>query len=179
MSGSIIVEHRRVIVERFGESILNEAVASLTAVQRQEFEEIRPATWIHISTVEAFYVALARGLQRTVADLHTEVGRLAVERTLKSYWRVFLRFTSDEALITRSPVIFTKTFDRGRVVATISRPGQGQATLLDWPNAGEFVVRGLRNGIATLLTVAGRTNVSARITTRTPDQVVIAVTWDV
>ena len=134
---------------------------------------------MRISTIEAFYEALAKQLGRTVADVHTEVGRLAVERTLKTLWRVFLRFTSDEALITRSPVIFTKSYDRGRVIATISRPGHGLATLLDWPDVGDFPVRGLCNGIATLLTVAGRKNASARVASRTPEQTVIAVTWDV
>src|ERR1041385_4709054 len=129
MSGSITLEQRNVSVERFGIAALNDSVAALSEASRQEFEEARPATWVRVSTVEAFYAALARKLGRTVADLHVEVGRLAVERTLKTLWRVFLRFTSDEALVTRSPVIFTKSFDCGRVVATVLKPGVGQVTL--------------------------------------------------
>lgn len=179
MSGSIILEHRKVIVERFGEAVLNEAVAGLSADRRQELGETRPSTWLRISTIEAFYERLATRLGRTVADLHTEVGRLATERTLKTLWRVFLRFTTDEALITRSPVIFSKSFDQGRVLSTIPKPGHGQVTLLDWPNVTDFPLRGLGNGITTLLTLAGRTNVRTRITSRTPEQVVISVTWDV
>jgi hypothetical protein len=179
MNGSIILEHRRVIVERFGIAVLNEAVASLSASQQQEFEEARPASWIRISTIEAFYDALSQRLDRRVADLHREVGRLATERTLKTLWRVFLHFTSDEALITRSPVLFSKSYNRGRVVATITRPGQGQCTLLDWPNVTDFPVRGLCNGITTVLTLAGRKNVNARVSGRTAESVVIAVTWDV
>jgi len=179
MSGSIVLEHRKVIVERFGITVLNEAVAGLSEAQRQELDEARPATWIRISTMEEFYANLARGLGRRVAELHVEIGRLATERTLKTLWRVFLRFTSDEALITRCPVIFSKSYDCGRVEATVSRPGQGQVMLLDWPNATDFPVRGLCNGITTLLTLAGRNNVATRVTTRTSEQTVIAVTWDV
>jgi hypothetical protein len=178
MSGSIILEHRKVIVERFGLEVLNEAVASLSEAQRQEFEEVRPSSWVRISTMEAFYASLANGLGRRVADVHVEIGRLAIERTLKTLWRIFLRFTSDEALITRSPVIFSKSFDCGRVESTIPRPGQGVVTLHDWPNVTDFPVRGLCNGITTLLVLAGRNNVTTRVTTRTPEQTVIAVTWD-
>jgi len=179
MSGSIILEHRKVIVDRFGTAALNEAVAALPAPRREEFEEARPASWVRVSTIEAFYDALSHNLGRTVANLHVEVGRLAVERTLRTLWRVFLRFTTDEALITRCPVIFTKSYDRGRVVATVHRPGQGQVTLLDWPDVTDFPVRGLQNGIKTVLTVAGRRSVATRVTSRTTEQVVITVTWDV
>ena len=129
--------------------------------------------------MEEFYANLARGLGRRVPELHVEIGRLATERTLKTLWRVFLRFTSDEALITRCPVIFSKSYDCGRVEATVSRPGLGQVTLRDWPNVTDFPVRGLCNGITTLLTLAGRNNVATRVTTRTSEQTVIAVTWDV
>jgi hypothetical protein len=179
MSGSIILEHRNVIVERFGIAVLNEAVANLSDSQRQEIAEARPATWIRISTMEEFYANLAKGLGRRVPELHVEIGRLATERTLKTLWRVFLRFTSDEALITRCPVIFAKSYDCGRVEAIVARPGQGQVTLLDWPKVTDFPVRGLCNGITTLLTLAGRANVTTRVATRTPEQTVIAVTWDV
>jgi hypothetical protein len=179
MSGSIILEHRKIIVERFGAAALNEAVAALPEDRQQELDEARPSIWIRISTMEAFYGVLAKALGRRVAELHTEIGRLATERTLTGLWRVFLRFTSDEALITRSPVIFTKSYDTGRVVSTIPRPGHGEVTLLDWPDVTDFPIRGLCNGITTLLTLAGRANVTTRITTRTSDHVVIAVTWDV
>jgi hypothetical protein len=179
MSGSIILEHRNVILERFGIAVLNEAVAGLLATQQEEFNDARPSTWVRISTIEAFYGNLSKALGRRVAELHVEVGRLATERTLKTLWRVFLRFTSDEALITRCPVIFSKSYDCGRVEATVARPGQGQVKLLDWPNVTDFPVRGLCNGITTLLTLAGRNNVTTRVTTRTPEQTVIAVTWDV
>src|SRR6185503_17048089 len=138
MSGSIILEHRNVIVERFGTTVLNEAVAGLSAAEQEEFNEARPSTWVRISTIEAFYANLSRQLGRRVADVHVEIGRLATERTLKGLWRVFLRFTTDEALITRSPVIFSKSFDCGRVEAAVPRPGQGQVTLLDWPNVTDF-----------------------------------------
>jgi hypothetical protein len=178
MSGSIILEHRNVIVERFGRAALNEAVAPLTEARRQEFEEARPASWVRISTVEAVYSTLSKNLGRSVPDLHREIGRLATERTLKTLWRVFLRFTSDEALITRCPILFSKSYDRGRVVAAIARPGQGVCTLLDWPGVGDFPVRGLCNGITTVLTLAGRKNVAARVAGRTPEQVEISVTWD-
>jgi hypothetical protein len=179
MSGSIILEHRKVIVERFGITVLNEAVAGLSAAAREEFEEARPSTWVRISTIEAFYANLSKQLGRKVADLHIEVGRLATERTLKTLWRVFLRFTSDEALITRSPVLFSKSYDKGRVEATVTRPGQGVVTLSDWPDVTDFPVRGLCNGITSFLTLAGRNNVTTRVTARTPEQTVIAVTWDV
>lgn len=179
MSGSIVLEHRKVIVERFGITVLNEAVAGLSEAQRQELDEARPSTWVRISTMEAFYGNLSRQLGRKVADLHVEIGRLATERTFKTLWRVFLRFTTDDALITRCPVIFSKSYDSGRVRATVPRPGHGEVTLSEWPAVSEFPIRGLCNGIATLLTLAGRNNVTTRVTTRTSEQTIITVTWDV
>jgi len=104
MSGSIVLEHRKVIVERFGMTVLNEAVAGLFDVQRQELDEARPSTWVRISTMEAFYGNLSKQLGRKVADLHVEIGRLATERTCKTLWRALLRGTTDRSPTARCPV---------------------------------------------------------------------------
>jgi hypothetical protein len=72
---------------------------------------------------------------------------------------MLLRLTTDSALIARTPVLFGKSYNRGRLIAAIPKPGLGEIRLVDWPDPPEWPVRGTRIGIETVLRVAGRVDV--------------------
>jgi hypothetical protein len=177
MSGAIVVEHRKLFVERFGEHRVERALARLSPERRDEFASALPSTWLRLDTVEAVYEAMAAELGREVASVHFEVGRLAVERTLKTVWRLLLRFTTDAALLARTPVIFGRSFDRGHLSAVIDKPGHAWLTLAGWPNLPEFPIRSACNGIATVLQLAGRKDPHADVVERRPDGALLVAYW--
>ena len=77
--------------------------------------------------------------------------------------------TTDGALVSRTPVIFARSYNRGRLESRIVAPGRGEVKLHDWPNAPDWPLRGTRVGIEVGLSVAGRRNVQATCT-RTRDR---------
>jgi hypothetical protein len=135
-----------------------------------------PGTWIPLVATEEAFESLARAAGRDLPSLHVELARVSIDRALRRFWKLLLKLTSDEALISRSPVIFARSYNRGRLVSSIPEPGVGEVRLLDWPDAPEWVFRGTHVGIEAALSIAGRKDVRAE-GRRTPTGAIYAVTW--
>jgi hypothetical protein len=133
-------------------------------------------SWIPLGDAEAALARLAEVTGRDAAALHVDLARVSIERAFKTFWRLLLRFTTDEALVSRTPVIFGKAYNRGRLVPRIPEPGRGEVTLVDWPNAPEWPLRGTRIGIETVLKVASRRDVRVE-GKRTPTGAQYLATW--
>jgi len=78
---------------------------------------------------------------------------------MRTLWRVLLRFTSAEALITRTPILYARARNIGRLEARTVAPGLAELTLTEWPGASERSIRTLAVSVETILTIAGRRNV--------------------
>src|SRR5262245_49745111 len=61
-----------------------------------------PGGWIPIAAVEAAFEALARTAGRDLPGLHVELAKVGIDRALRRFWRILLKFTSDEALVSRT-----------------------------------------------------------------------------
>jgi hypothetical protein len=119
---------------------------------------------------------MAAEMRRSVSDLHTEVARLSIERTFRALWRVLLRFTTDEALMSRTPAIFARSYNRGKLESSFPAKGRAVAKLRDWRNAPEWPLRATRIGIETVLVIAGRKDVRVKCT-RTDDGAEYSAVW--
>ncbi|MET0595149.1 MAG: hypothetical protein ABW133_20785, partial [Polyangiaceae bacterium] len=98
------------------------------------------------------------------------------ERTFKTVWRVMLRFTTDAALIARTPVVYSLSRNIGKLTAKVVTPGKSVVTLTEWPGVSPRHVRTLGISIVTVVTLAGRKD--ATITsTPTPDGAVFQLSW--
>ncbi len=145
---------------------------------REEYLGATNLTWVPITTLERVVEACGLEIGRDPLDLNDEVSRIATERAFGTVWRIFLRFTSDNALISRTPIIYTKTYDIGRIVPAIPEQGSATIELLDFPDAPEFVVRPLGVGIETTLRCAGRTDARVSYEMR-PGGAVYEAVWSV
>jgi hypothetical protein len=152
------------------------ALARVPESVRRDFESITGVGWIPIASMEAVFAEIALQRGQTLAELHEQVARIAVEQTLRTVWRMLLRLTTDNALISRAPSLFARAYNRGRVDASLLASGRGELTLHDWPKAPDWVVRGLRIGTETCLRLAGRSSVRV-VSERRPDGAVFHVTW--
>lgn len=177
-SGALVLEERKVLEEMVGRDALRRALDSLPDPIRREYELLTAAERIRVPTVEAVYEAAAREIGREPLRLHRDIVRTGVERTLKTLWRMLLRFTTDEALVARTPLIYSRTFDTGRLESRIVSPGLAHIRLTGWPDVSEMQMNGLATGIETVLRCAGRKNV--RVTyDRASDGAIIIATWSV
>lgn len=177
MSGVMVGQHLQVLSERFGASVVADVRRSLGPDVEDELESVLPVDWIRVASFEAFYAAMAERTGRNVGELHHQIGRICVERAFKGVWRLLLRFTTDEALIARTPLLHSKAFSQGTLAAKLIAPGRAEIELTGWPGAPEFVRRGLKIGIATVIEISGRTN--ARIADeKRRDGLMFRVTWE-
>ena len=176
ISGALITQHRAILVELVGEAVLARALAKLTPADREALEGATSLSYIPIRAADAMYRAIGHESGRDYVHLHEQVSRTAVDRALKTIWRLLLRFTSDEALVARTPVIFTKAFPQGVLVSRITGPGRAEIRVESWPNMPEYAIRGTRIAVESVLRLAGRSNVKTTSET-TPTGCVYQTSW--
>lgn len=81
---------------------------------------------------------------------------------------MFLRVTSDEALLKRTPIIYQRSRNTGQLSARILEPGHAEVLLTDWPDVPDRHLRTIGVSIGSVVELAGRKDV--RMTTqRTPE----------
>jgi hypothetical protein len=176
ISGALITQHRAILIELVGDDTLAQALASLDPPDRDALENATSLSFVPIRSADAMYRAIGRVAGRDYAQLHETVSRMAVDRALKTIWRLLLRFTSDEALVARTPVIFTKAFPQGVLHPRVVGPGRAEIRVESWPHMPEYAIRGTRVAVESVLRLAGRSNV--KITAEpTHDGVVYHTSW--
>jgi hypothetical protein len=176
ISGALTCTLREVANDLLGAQTVARALERVPESLRSAYENAVPVGWIPLPVVEAAFTELAAEDGTTIAELHERVARRSIELTMRRFWRVLLRVTTDSALVSRAPAIFTRSYNRGRVEARVVSPGRGEVRLHDWPHAPDWPLRGTRVGIEVGLGVAGRRNVQATCT-RTANGAVFLVSW--
>jgi|RhiMethySRZTD1v2_1073278.scaffolds.fasta_scaffold07230_2 hypothetical protein len=176
ISGTLACSLRDVVKDLLDARAVASAMLRLPADVRTAYETAQPIGWVPLEVMEQTFEALANELGTSVAELHERVARRSIDLTMRTFWRLFLRVTTDGALVSRAPSIYARSYNRGRLESRITTPGRGETRLLDWPQAPEWPLRGTRIGIEVSLGIAGRRNVQATCT-RTPTGALFIVTW--
>jgi hypothetical protein len=176
ISGALITQHRAILAELVGDSVLESAFAGLAPADRDPILQATSLSFIPIRAADAMYRAIGKESGRDYVHLHETVSRMAVDRALKTIWRLLLRFTSDEALVARTPVIFTKAFPQGVLQPKIVAPGRAEIRVESWPNMPEYAIRGTRVAVESVLRLAGRSNVKITVE-ETPDGCLYHTSW--
>jgi hypothetical protein len=138
--------------------------------------EITALSWVPLATVARVVDVVAAAARVNPERLIDDAVRRAVERTFKTVWRVMLRFTTDAALIARTPVVYSLSRNIGRLGSRMLSPGKAQVTLSDWVGVSARHVRTLGISIATVVTLAGRKDVAVT-STPTLDGAIFHLTW--
>lgn len=159
VSGTLIQGLLAAATETLGPDVVARGLSKAPRDARVLVEAALPGAWVPIDSAEATFGEIARAAGRDWPSLHMELSRLSVDRAVKTFWRLLLRFTTDEALVTRTPVFFSKSYNRGKLTARITAPYRGEVTLLEWPNVPDWPIRGSQIGIETVLKAAGRKDV--------------------
>ena len=176
LNGTFALRHREIFKELFGEEVLRAAIADLDADARKAVEQLTPSSWIPVSAMEDLFAAVAKRVGRDPGDLHGEMAHIASERTIRTLWRILLRLASDEALVARAPVFYSKTWNRGTLLVRVVKPGLALGELKGWPDTPAMAVRGVRIAMSQALTLTGRRGVHVEAT-RTADGARYEIRW--
>ena len=175
-SGISVLDLRVALEEIVGKDVVTTALASLPAQTRNEFVEITALSWVPLATVTRVVDAVAATGRVNADRLIDDAVRRAVERTFKTVWRVMLRFTTDNALIARTPVVYSLSRNIGRLTSRMVSPGKAEVTLSEWVGVSARHVRTLGISIATVVRLAGRKDVAVT-SSPTNDGAVFHLTW--
>jgi hypothetical protein len=167
---------RAVILEQYGREPIARALANVPPDVRAEYEQMSTIAWVRSSTDYAVHDAIAAVLGLEPLGFHEQVLRAAMTRSFKTIWRILLRLQSDEALIARTPGIYRRTRNVGRMVVQSNAPGRAEFVLSEYPRIGLRDVRSIGAGLEVVLSLTGRAN--ARVAARpASDGAVFSVTW--
>jgi len=159
LSGGILLNQLKVCVERFGQPLVDDALTRLNAAEREQLRAMLPVSWVRTELAEVVVNAIAERAGRDPEVLFKEVVTTTVERQFRTVWRAILHFTTDSALVSRTPLIYSKTYNAGSMTSEISQPGLARIRVGGWPNQHGRQMAGLGYGIGTVLRLAGRKQV--------------------
>jgi hypothetical protein len=166
-SGIAVLDAVRTLEAMVGPVAVTQAKALLTTTEQAELEAATPYAWVPLATLSHFFDAVARVVEREPEALVDEVVRRAVEHTFKTVWRMFLRVTSDDALVKRTPLIYARSRNVGQLDAKLLERGHAELRLTGWPVVSDRQLRLLAISIQSVLVIAGRRSVTYNYT-RTP-----------
>lgn len=176
VAGAVYLEQLKVMEEVAGKDRVSKAFGSLSAVDQDVLNAVLPVSWFDVTSSNRLIEALAVELDRDAYELNRQLTRLGVERTVKSLWRLLLRFTSDKALVSRCPILYNKNYDSGSLAAVINEPGRAEIVLDGWPGVPRMDIEGIGTGIEAILSLTGRRNVQMSWQ-RTPNGAKYQVRW--
>ncbi len=157
--GTSVTDLLRSYEELVGAETVANGLATISPAAQGALEHINPLDWIPNTVVAEIVEAMGRAASMDCETLLDRAVRLAVRRTFRSVWRVLLRFTSDDALISRTPMIWSKSRNTGKLESRRVAPGHGVVLLTGWPEVTDRHARTLGVSLETVLTVAGRRDV--------------------
>jgi hypothetical protein len=160
VSGSVIRANRRALGQVVGEDLVRSVFA---AEPRYAFwEEATGVEWLELGVVEESLRAVAAKANRDPVAMNVEITRIGAEQTLRTIWRVLLRFTSTQALVARAGILYARAFNTGRIVFEAGAPGEGSLRIVDWASPPRFHMFALAAGIETVLQLTGRADARVR-----------------
>lgn len=158
---------RQALESIVGEELVAGAIAGLPADQREEFAAMTLLSWVRLSTTSHLIDVAAERAGWNPERLYDAAVRRGVERSFRTFWKVLLHFTGDEALFARAPVLYSKTRNVGVLSVQPLSPGRAEARIVGWPQMTDRAVRAVGIGLRVTLEMAGRRDVHATWARRT------------
>lgn len=176
VSGAFVSVMREVLASHFGKAPYERALARVPPTVRDAYVAATAMTWIEVAFVEQVVNRLAEEVDRPWEDIVRESSRQSQEKLLNTVHRILMRLTTDEALISRTPMFYARTYDTGKLESVFPSPGQAMVTLTEWPSISPIQQLGLGVGIETTLRVAGRAGAKVHAR-KTADGALYHCTW--
>ncbi len=176
VAGSNISTSREITRRILGEETFARGLAALSPADREAYLHSTAVSWVPIDAVDRAVIAMAEAAGLMPERLVVDITRTAQEQLLNTLFRLLLRITTDEALISKTQTFYGKVYDTGRLSSVFPEPGRALVTLHDFPSISDLQIIALGAGVETTLRCAGRKD--ARATgRRAQDGAVYTCTW--
>ena len=156
LSGTLIITQRKVMEKLVGAHVVKQALTRLPDEVRREYEALTPLTWFPALWFNDIVAAVAAEVRMDVLAFHADVVHRSAELTVVKIWGIFMRLTSDQALVSRTPILYSRSYTQGELTAKFLGPGCAEITLRGWPHVPEIQIQAFKIFIGTVLKVAGR-----------------------
>jgi hypothetical protein len=162
ISGAIFLDQIAHLTEQHGANLLQTALATLPEKNRAEYASVLPMSWVSVETSTMLKLKVAELLGEDPILFQRKLVRAATERSVTRFWRMLIQHVSDEGLIKRTPLLYSKVFDCGEMTAKLIAPGNAVLAVRGWTSIPDFDLEGLGAGIDTVLRVSGRKDTRIR-----------------
>lgn len=146
----------------FGSAVMTAALAKVPAEARDEFTSFLTVGWVRSTTMESVVQAVAEQLGRTSDSVYDELMRHGAQRWFKLKWKLLLGLVGDEALVSRSAMVYAHTRNTGELRGKLIAPGRAELVLTDWPGVPARSARNFAIGIEMILLASGRVDPAVR-----------------
>lgn len=179
ISGIAALDFMHALEELVGAAAYARALERLKPELREQLVTVTAMSWVPNDTVNQLIDALSAESGTDPDQLIEQAIRSAVNRTFKTVWRMFLKLTSDEALIKRTPMIYARGRNIGELNSRIIAPGHAEVLLTGWPaDVHERTLFSIGIGVQCVVDMSGRKDVRMSYK-RTPDGARYELTWRV
>lgn len=162
VGGAVVVEQMKVLREVYGDDTYARAMKSLPPAVRDEFEAAIPVGWYSVHAFAALKTAVARAAGEEPLALQRKVVKIGTVRTVNFVWRLVMRHATDDMLIRRTPLLYSRSFDRGKAIARSVGGGRAEIEVHGWQQIPDFDAEGLAAGIEAVLEIAQRHDAHVR-----------------
>jgi hypothetical protein len=176
VSGLSMMNFKEAVGRLFGPLVVERGLARLAPTEREQLETMTPVVWVPVVTLAHAVDAWSEEAGVSPEELTVRGVRESTRRSFATVWRVLLHFTTDDALITRAPLLYARTRNAGVLSVELRAPRDAQLVLSRWRDTTDRQLLSLAVAFETVLELTGRPH--ARCTfRRTSDGGVFRLRW--
>jgi hypothetical protein len=160
----------------FGANVVRGGLERMAPARRQHLETMTGVGWIPVDTLACAVDAWAEEARVSPEELTVRGVRYATRHSFATVWRVLLHFTTDAALIARTPMIYSRSRNAGLLTAEMRQPRDARLVLSRWRDTTDRQLLSLAVAFETILELTGRAHARCGFK-RTHDGGVFQLRW--
>jgi len=159
-----------------GADVVERGLAALPEDVRQSYVDGSSLSWLSYETVVAAHEEIARAGGVSMEDLLRMAVPVATEHAFRTVWRIFLRMTTEEYLVSRAQTIYARSRSRGEMCVRHVDERSVVLEVTGWADMPPRDILALGLSIQTFLRLAGRKEATVQ-GRATPTGAFFDVTW--
>ena len=176
VSGLSMMNFRDAVSRQFGPSLAARGLERLDPTKRQQLETMTAVDWIPVETLASAVDAWADEANVSPEELTIRGVRESTRQSFATVWSVLLRLTTDEALVTRTNLIYARSRNVGKLTSELRGPRSARLVRTEWRNPTDRQHLSLAVAFETVMELTGRYH--ARCTfKRTSDGGIFQLQW--
>lgn len=176
VSGSSMHGFMEALATLYGRPMIDAGLARLPLDERIQVEQAFAQMWVPVEILAHAVDAWAEVSGISDEELTRRGVRLSTRNAVSTLWRMLFRVTTDEALITRTPILYSRIRNVGQMTSHLRAEREARVVLTGWRRGTDRQLLSLAVAIESILECSGRPRVRSTWK-RTSDGGVIDLSW--